>query len=76
MMRDELAIVPASIAPVAAEGHKWAAQWLESNGNPCSAIAYDEKRRMKEQILAQLLDKKASADLEARFSSSRLPGGM
>jgi len=75
-MREDLAMVPASIAPTAADGHKWAAQWLENQGNTRSAIAYDEKRRMKEQILAQLFDKKASADLEQRFTSRHLPGGM
>ena len=74
--REDLAMVPASIAPPAADGHRWAAQWLENQGNSRSAIAYEEKRRMKEQILAQLFDKKASADLEQRFESRHLPGGM
>jgi len=74
--KDEMAIVPNSIAPVAAS-HKWAMQWLNADDNPHSAIAAEEKRQMKERILAQLFEKKGVAELEQHFASVRaLPGGI
>mmetsp|Transcript_13603 Transcript_13603/g.21646 ORF Transcript_13603/g.21646 Transcript_13603/m.21646 type:complete len:918 (+) Transcript_13603:122-2875(+) len=76
--REELAFAfPSSITPAATTNNKWASQWLNADENPRSAITLDEKRRMKENILLQLLDRKGTEDMENHFASVRaLPGGM
>jgi len=66
------------IAPVAAAA--WANAWVHSDagGSGRSAVASDEKRRMKEQILSSLCDKKSSHNLEHQLATGglRLPGGL
>eukprot|EP00930_Biecheleria_cincta_P076237 TRINITY_DN63452_c0_g1_i1.p1 TRINITY_DN63452_c0_g1~~TRINITY_DN63452_c0_g1_i1.p1 ORF type:complete len:884 (-),score=123.55 TRINITY_DN63452_c0_g1_i1:135-2786(-) len=63
------------LTSIAAE-HKWASQWINADENPRSAIAIDEKRRMKENILLSILDKKSSQEAESHFASRGLPGGL
>jgi len=79
-----LAMTPATllaVAPTAAvatatsalQHREWTSRWLESGGDrPRSALAYEEKRAMKEQILQRILDDKAALDL----ASMRVPGGI
>mmetsp|Transcript_19335 Transcript_19335/g.42171 ORF Transcript_19335/g.42171 Transcript_19335/m.42171 type:complete len:835 (+) Transcript_19335:355-2859(+) len=65
---------PVSVAP-SASSHDWASQWLGTDGNLNSALTLEEKRQMKEQILARLLDRKGAAELEQHFGAVRaLPG--
>mmetsp|Transcript_20137 Transcript_20137/g.35744 ORF Transcript_20137/g.35744 Transcript_20137/m.35744 type:complete len:857 (+) Transcript_20137:93-2663(+) len=66
-----------SISPAVAADHKWAHQWIDADHNPRSAITMEEKRRMKENILLRILDKKGADDVENHFASVRaLPGGL
>jgi WD40 repeat protein len=72
-LRDQFALVPKSIAPPV--GHDWAVQWTNTDFNPQSAVSFEEKRRMKENILGQLLDRKGAIELEQRFASMHgVPG--
>jgi len=66
-----------SISPAVAADHKWAGQWIDADHNPRSAITMEEKRRMKENILLRILDKKGADDVENHFASTRaIPGGL
>lgn len=64
------------ITPSLAADHKWASQWINADENPRSALAIDEKRRMKENILLSILDRKTSHENESYFASRGLPGGL
>lgn len=77
-LRDEFALVPKSIAPAVGEGnHEWAVQWANTNYNPNSAVSFEEKRRLKEKIINQLLDKKSALELERHFACVHdVPGGI
>lgn len=64
-----------AVAPSGAK-HDWAVQWLKENGS-ASQIAPnwpEEKRMMKERILAKLLDNEATTRLEKHFSVASKPG--
>lgn len=69
-------VTTGGINPSIAAEHKWASQWINADENPRSAIAIDEKRRMKENILLSILDKKSSQEAESYFASRGLPGGL
>lgn len=56
---------------------RWADGWINSNENPRSAIALEEKRRMKENILLNILDKKGVEEAQSHLETARtLPGSM
>ena len=56
------------------EGHRrWADHWINHNDNSRSALTVDEKRRMKENILLRILDKKAEES--HGYTSLQSPGG-
>lgn len=56
---------------------RWADSWINSNENPRSAIALEEKRRMKENILLNILDKKGVEEAQSHLETARtLPGTM
>jgi len=74
--RSEARAMPLSVAPPVAASHRWAMQWLDMDANPRSALAFEEKRAMKEKILSQLLDRKGALELEQHFASMRMPGGL
>lgn len=60
------------------DGNKWALQWLNVGNGVRSALDFDKKKQMKEQILTKIFDRKGTSELETRFSSVRgaLPGGL
>lgn len=57
---------------------KWTSQWLNIGSGMRSALEFDTKRQMKEQILLKIFDRKGAAELESHFASTRgaLPGGL
>ncbi|CAE7220023.1 unnamed protein product, partial [Symbiodinium natans] len=56
---------------------RWADNWINSNENPRSAIALEEKRRIKENILLNILDKKGVEEAQSHLATARtLPGPM
>mmetsp|Transcript_51406 Transcript_51406/g.95060 ORF Transcript_51406/g.95060 Transcript_51406/m.95060 type:complete len:910 (-) Transcript_51406:41-2770(-) len=75
--RETAAQLPLPTAPVAVSSQDWAAQWMEIDSNPRSAVSFVEKRNMKEQILRRLVDQKGADAMEMQFASARnLPGGV
>ncbi|CAK9055588.1 Hypothetical protein (Fragment) [Durusdinium trenchii] len=49
---------------------RWADHWINGNENARSAITMEEKKRMKENILLRILDKKAEEYLDCSESRS------
>jgi len=74
--REEVAAMPTSLVPQAHTSTRWAAQWINAGNNPHSAISHDEKRKMKENILLEILENRAPTDSERLKSPRALPGGM
>jgi len=77
-LREEFALVPRGIAPAVGDGaHEWALQWANTNYNPHSAVSFEEKRRLKEKIIGQVMDRKNALELERHFASvGAVPGGI
>eukprot|EP00931_Biecheleriopsis_adriatica_P053857 TRINITY_DN31622_c0_g1_i1.p1 TRINITY_DN31622_c0_g1~~TRINITY_DN31622_c0_g1_i1.p1 ORF type:complete len:907 (-),score=180.09 TRINITY_DN31622_c0_g1_i1:24-2744(-) len=76
--RQDTSLNASSISPaIDADHQKWASQWINADSNPRSALTMEEKRRMKENILLRILDKKGDDDMQNQFGSTRaLPGGL
>jgi len=71
--REELAMVQHGVAPIAASVRHWENQWTEATAD-CKHVGVDEKRRMKEQILAKLREEQ---DFNKTYASLRtLPGSF
>lgn len=77
-LRDEFALIPKSIAPPVLEGgNEWAVQWANTNYCPNSAVSFEDKRRLKEKIITQLLDKKSAIEEQRHFGGVHaVPGGI
>ncbi|CAJ1457690.1 unnamed protein product [Effrenium voratum] len=50
---------------------RWADHWINANENPRSALTLEEKRRMKENILLRILDKKGTEE-ETRLATGTI----
>jgi hypothetical protein len=73
-LREEFALVPQGVAPPVGE---WAHNWINTDYNPQSLVSLDEKQRLKQKILQQLLDRKGAIELEKHFAEHHgVPGGI
>lgn len=77
-LNEQFALVPQSVAPAVGGAHEWALQWANTNYHPESKVSFDEKRRLKEKIINQILERKVGLEQEKHFAGvhAAVPGGI
>lgn len=75
MRYDCVQLVPLTAASTATRG-EWVPRWVNSDCNPRSAISSEERRKMKERILSDVLELKAVNLEEPVGEVNSVPGGI